>query len=154
MSEKLDPANGARVESLALFSFCLLPFQPPSFSNHLHPPALAMFSSPQVQFMCYAFGGKDQYLGKSIAEAHAHLITARGVNRSHFRRVAALLTAALVRIDVPQALVDECIANLAPAASVFPEVGEPALVGPDPAPEIGTAAALARARASSPGEAA
>ena len=107
-----------------------------------------------VQILCYAFGGKDQYLGKSIAEAHAHLITARGINRSHFRRVVALLTAALVRIDVPQALVDECIANLAPAASVFPEVGEPALVGPDPAPEIGTAAALARARASSPGEAA
>ncbi len=68
--------------------------------------------------------------------------------------MAALLTAALVRIDVPQALVDECIANLAPAASVFPEVGEPALVGPDPAPEMGTPAALARARASSPGEAA
>jgi len=104
--------------------------------------------------MCYAFGGKDQYLGKSIAEAHAHLITARGVNRSHFCRVAALLTAALVRIDVPQALVDECIANLAPAAAVFPEVGEPAAVGLDPAPEMGTPAALARARASSPGEAA
>ena len=138
---------------MALFSFCLLPFQPPSFSNHLHS-SRSRHDHAQVQILCYAFGGKDQYLGKSIAEAHAHLITARGINRSHFRRVVALLTAALVRIDVPQALVDECIANLAPAASVFPEVGEPALVGPDPAPEIGTAAALARARASSPGEAA
>ncbi len=86
-------------------------------------------------------------MGKSIAEAHAHLITARGVNRSHFRRVAALLSAALARIDVPQALVDECIANLAPAASVFPEVGEPAVVGPDPVPMKGTPAARAAAAA-------
>ena len=127
-----------------------------SLSLRLRPLSLTL----QVQFLCYAFGGKDQYLGKSIAEAHAHLITSRGVNRSHFRRVAALLQAALERIDVPPALVAECIANVAPAASVFPEVGEPPVVGPEPAPAKGTPAALAAEKAAgapgegSPGEAA
>jgi hypothetical protein len=116
--------------------------QPPTSSH-----SLSLSFNPQVQFLCYAFGGKDQYLGKSIAEAHAHLITARGVNRAHFRRVAELLAAALKKIDVPEALVSECIENIAPAASVFPEVGEPPVVGPDPTPGQGTPAALAAAAA-------
>ena len=28
----------------------------------------------QVQFLCYAFGGADQYIGRSVAEAHARII--------------------------------------------------------------------------------
>ena len=61
--------------------------------------------------------------------------------------MAALLQAALEKIDVPPALVAECMSNLAPAAAVFPEVGEPAVVGPEPVPAKGTPAALAAAAA-------
>ena len=98
----------------------------------------------QVQFLCYAFGGADQYLGRSVAEAHARIITEAGANRDHFWIVAGHLRAALEQLSVPEPLIEECLANIAPAASVFPEPGAPAVVGPDPQPAAGTPAAAAR----------
>ena len=100
----------------------------------------------QVQFLCYAFGGPDQYLGRSVADAHARIITEMGAHRGHFWRVADHLRAALEQLAVPAPLIEECLANIAPAASVFPEPGAPAVVGPEPVPAAGTPAAVARER--------
>ena len=96
----------------------------------------------QVQFLCYAFGGPGQYLGKSIAEAHERLIRERGVHRGHFWTVAQHLRESLEQLQVPDDLIEECISNIAPAASVFPEPGGPPVPGPEPVPAEGTPAAV------------
>ena len=96
----------------------------------------------QVQFLCYAFGGPGQYLGKSIAEAHERLIRERGVHRGHFWTVAQHLRESLEQLQVPGELIEECIANIAPAASVFPEPGGAPVPGPEPVPAEGTPAAV------------
>ena len=57
----------------------------------------------QVQFLCYAFGGPDQYLGKSIVEAHERLIVERGVNRAHFWAIVSHLRDSLEQLEVPKA---------------------------------------------------
>lgn len=99
----------------------------------------------QVRFLCYAFGGPDQYLGKSIAEAHERLIRERGVHRGHFWTVAQHLRDSLEQLQVPGDLIAECLSNVAPAASVFPEPGGAPVPGPEPVPAEGTPAAeLAR----------
>lgn len=154
---------------------------------------MARLRLKQVQFLCYAFGGPDEYLGKSVAEAHSRIILHSGANRDHFWAVAGHLKAALARLQVPevgrgpgvgggglgggrwrcagaaarprarahaaaaahaalppstlQPLIEECLANIAPAASVFPEPGAPRVVGPDPVPHAGTPAAAAQRRA-------
>lgn len=127
------------------------------YSRILDDPTLAPFfegvemsrqRTKQVQFLCYAFGGPGLYLGKSIAEAHERLIRERGVHRGHFWTVAQHLRESLEQLQVPAGLIEECIANIAPAASVFPEPGGAPVPGPEPVPAEGTPAAeLAKQRA-------
>jgi len=63
---------------------------------------MARLRLKQVQFLCYAFGGPDEYLGKSVAEAHSRIILHSGANRDHFWAVAGHLKAALARLQVPE----------------------------------------------------
>ena len=109
------------------------------------PPMLLLLGAKkkiQVRFLCYAFGGPDQYLGKSIAEAHERLIRERGVQRGHFWTVAQHLRDSLEQLQVPGDLIAECLSNVAPAASVFPEPGGAPVPGPEPVPAEGTPAAV------------
>jgi len=56
--------------------------------------------------------------------------------------VAQHLRESLEQLQVPAGLIEECIANIAPAASVFPEPGGAPVPGPEPVPAEGTPAAV------------
>jgi len=66
----------------------------------------------QKMFLTYAFGGMPGYSGKGMREAHAPLVEKMGLNDSHFDAVMENLGAALVELNVPQALIAEA-ANIA-----------------------------------------
>lgn len=66
----------------------------------------------QVEFFAGALGGPDLYSGQNMREAHR----GRGIGQPHFDRVAQLLSASLVDAGVPQDLVDQIIAAVAPLA--------------------------------------
>ena len=64
------------------------------------------------------------------------------MHRGHFWTVAQHLRESLEQLQVPAGLIEECIANIAPAASVFPEPGGAPVPGPEPVPAEGTPAAV------------
>jgi hemoglobin len=54
-----------------------------------------------------AFGGPNQYSGKDMRAAHAHLA---GLNESHFNAVAENLVNTLKELGVPQNYIDQVVA--------------------------------------------
>lgn len=64
-------------------------------------------ASHQKAFLTYAFGGMQSYSGKSMREAHKHLVEEKGLNDSHFNAVAEHLSTTLKDLDVPDDLHDE-----------------------------------------------
>ncbi len=63
----------------------------------------------QKNFMTYAFGGAEQWNGKSMREAHQKLVENMGLTDIHFDAIAEDLVATLVEINVPQELIDEVV---------------------------------------------
>ncbi len=63
----------------------------------------------QEMFLTMAFGGPDQYTGKNLRQAHAHL-SARGLDDSHFNSVGNHLQATLQELGVTDALTGEVMA--------------------------------------------
>jgi two-component system chemotaxis sensor kinase CheA len=60
----------------------------------------------QKAFLTMVFGGPNEYTGKDLAEAHAHLV-ADGLNDSHFDAVAGHLSATLEELGVAPELASE-----------------------------------------------
>jgi hemoglobin len=54
----------------------------------------------QKAFLSFAFGGPNKYTGKSMKDAHAHLVD-RGLNDSHVDAIIEILGATLAEFDVP-----------------------------------------------------
>ena len=50
--------------------------------------------------MTYAFGGAGSYVGRGLAEAHAHLIRDKGLKPEHFDMVAGHLVATLQGLGI------------------------------------------------------
>jgi hemoglobin len=63
----------------------------------------------QTMFVSYALGGPNQYSGRGMGRAHAHL----GLTEAHFAAVAGHLDASLAAFDVPSHLIDQVIAHVA-----------------------------------------
>ena len=63
----------------------------------------------QKAFLTMAFGGPNNYSGKDMRQAHAHLVK-RGLNESHFNAVAENLSATLTELGVAQPLIDQVMA--------------------------------------------
>jgi hemoglobin len=63
----------------------------------------------QKAFLTVAFGGPNNYTGKDLATAHAHLVT-RGLNDSHFDAVAEHLQATLQELGVAADKVNDVMA--------------------------------------------
>lgn len=63
----------------------------------------------QKAFFTMAFGGPNNYTGKDMRNAHAHLVK-MGLNDSHFDAVMEHLGATLVELNVPQDLIAEAAA--------------------------------------------
>ena len=62
----------------------------------------------QKAFLTMAFGGPNQYTGKDLRSAHAHLVE-QGLNDTHFDAVAQHLQATLEELGVAKELIDEVI---------------------------------------------
>lgn len=67
----------------------------------------------QKAFLMMAFGGPNQYPGKSLRDGHAHLV-AKGLDDSHFDAVAENLVITLKELNVPQELIDQVLAIVGP----------------------------------------
>ena len=57
-------------------------------------------------FLAYAFGAPMKYTGKSMQNAHAHLVE-KGLNDLHFNAVAGHLVETLKELEVDQSLISE-----------------------------------------------
>ena len=64
----------------------------------------------QKMFLTYAFGGIPSYPGKSLREAHSHLVRDLGLSDVHFNAVAENLVASLQELHVPEPLISEVVA--------------------------------------------
>jgi hemoglobin len=60
----------------------------------------------QIMFLTYAFGGPNNYDGKSMRDGHAHLVK-QGLNDSHFDAVLENLGNTLKELNVPDDLISE-----------------------------------------------
>lgn len=60
-------------------------------------------------FMSLAFGGPNEYTGRSLREGHARLVK-KGLNDSHFDVVLELLGQTLQELNVPADLIAEAAA--------------------------------------------
>lgn len=69
-------------------------------------------------FMAVAFGGPNEYTGKSLRDGHARLVKI-GLNDSHYDAVLEQLAATLQELNVPEELITEVIALV---ETVRPEV--------------------------------
>lgn len=63
----------------------------------------------QKAFLAFAFGGPNNYTGKSMKEGHAHLVE-RGLNDSHVDAIIELLGATLTEFNVPAEKIAEAAA--------------------------------------------
>jgi len=64
----------------------------------------------QRAFLTYAFGGTNEYEGRSMREAHKGLVMNRGLNEGHFRGVLENLEATLQELSVAPNLIAEVMA--------------------------------------------
>jgi hemoglobin len=67
-------------------------------------------AAKQKAFLTFAFGGPNNYTGKDMRKAHAHLVE-RGLNDSHVDAVLENLAASLQELGVAQPLIDQVIAT-------------------------------------------
>ncbi|PAJ73014.1 group 1 truncated hemoglobin [Pseudoalteromonas sp. NBT06-2] len=63
----------------------------------------------QKSFLTFAFGGPNDYSGKSLRDAHTSLVN-NGLNEAQFMAVAGHLQATLDELDVPKALSEQVMA--------------------------------------------
>ncbi|OTE97003.1 globin [Crenothrix sp. D3] len=66
-------------------------------------------AAKQKAFLTMAFGGPNNYSGKDMRDAHAKFVK-MGLNASHFDIVMEHLTATLVELNVPPALIAQVAA--------------------------------------------
>jgi len=66
-------------------------------------------AAKQKAFLTFAFGGPNDYSGKSMRDGHAHLVK-NGLNDSHFDAVIGHLGATLQELKVPEDLIGEAAA--------------------------------------------
>ena len=64
----------------------------------------------QKSFLTMAFGGPNNYSGRDMREAHAHMVKKLGLDDSHFDAVMEHLGATLQELNVPQDLIAQAAA--------------------------------------------
>jgi len=73
--------------------------------------------SHQKAFLSFAFGGPNDYTGRSMRGAHQRLVTQHGLNETHYDKVVGHLAASLAELGVASELIDE-VAIIAGAVKV------------------------------------
>ena len=88
------------------------------------------------RFMTVAFGGENDYTGRSIKAAHDHLVEEKGLGTEHFDLVVGHLVSSLTELSVDPALIKEVKGVLAPLRSDFEGKKEKGEVKPDEKEEV------------------
>ena len=89
----------------------------PELAPYFAKANMRHLKSRQNAFFITALGGPGVYKGKDMRTAH----TGMGITRAHFDKTAGYLAATLKELRVPQSLVTEVIAAIAPLAGEIVE---------------------------------
>lgn len=73
----------------------------------------------QVMFLRYAFGGAPEFQGKSLVDAHRHLMRDKGLGLDHFDAVAGHLVATLQQLGVAAPFIQEAAAIVLSTRPLF-----------------------------------
>lgn len=65
--------------------------------------------SHQVLFLTYVFGGIPHYNGRSLWDAHKHLVEKFGLNDDHFDAIAENLAETLNDLNVAQDIIEDVL---------------------------------------------
>jgi len=78
-------------------------------SNFFDSVDMEAQAAKQKSFLTMAFGGPNNYSGKDMRDAHAHLVE-KGMNETHFDAIMEHLGATLKELNVPDELIGEAAA--------------------------------------------
>ena len=112
--------EGALMAAVSLFydKVC----QDPSLARFFDGLDMDAQTKKQVAFMARALGGPGEYWGRSLREAHAHLIEEKGLAPPHFDAVARHLRDTLNELGVTEDLVSEVLGRIARTKTqIFPD---------------------------------
>jgi hemoglobin len=113
MSSIYDQIGGQEALSAVVEDFYDRVLADPDLAVFFAGANLSRLKGRQVEFFAGALGGPDHYEGVTLKEAHR----GRGIGQAQFDRVAGLLSDSLVDAGVPQHLVDQILAAVAPLAA-------------------------------------
>jgi hemoglobin len=84
----------------------------PDLAGFFASTDMTRLKTRQVEFFAAALGGPIHYTGASMADAHS----GRAITSEHFTLVVGHLTSALAAAGVPEPVIDQIVAALAPLA--------------------------------------
>jgi len=131
--------GGAPAVEAAIEQFYERVFDDPELKSFFKEERLPWLKKRQAQFLTQVLGGPQEYGGRSMVQAHAHL----PIEARHFDLVAEHLIMTLHNLGVPPELIEEIVAlvaplkeqivntdeAVAPAADTKPAAKRPAKVG-------------------------
>lgn len=109
MSTLYDKLGGAAAVDLAVEKFYEKVLSDERVQHFFAHTDMQQQKQHQKDFMTYAFGGTQQWNGRTMREAHKELVAEMGLTDSHFDAIAEDLVATLVEMEVPQDLIDEVV---------------------------------------------
>lgn len=98
--------GGKRAVEAAVEKFYERVMADKSISHFFDDVDMDTLKQMQIHFLSYAFGGSKKYVGKSLTDAHAHLVE-KGLNDGHFDAVVGHLASVLTELGVNQDLIEE-----------------------------------------------
>ena len=104
-----EQLGGAAAVEAAVDIFYRKVLSDDSISSFFETVDMAAQRNKQKAFLTMVFGGPNQYSGKDMRSAHAHLVK-QGLNDAHFDAVVGHLQATLQDLGVAAGLVDEVAA--------------------------------------------
>ncbi len=109
MATVYEQIGGAPAMDAAVDIFYRRVLTDPLISSFFDDVDMERQAAKQKAFLTMAFGGPNNYTGKDMRTAHAHLV-ARGLNDNHFNAVAGHLKATLEELSVPENLIADVLA--------------------------------------------
>ena len=85
----------------------------PRVSGFFKEAPIERILAPQKRFLAVALGGKADYEGRSLAEAHADLVARHGLNEEHFDIVVGHLETTLRELSVPGTITRRIVQRVA-----------------------------------------
>lgn len=110
MSSLYDQLGGAAAIDAAVDVFYRRVLSDDRIAHFFDGVDMEQQAAKQKAFLTFAFGGPNNYTGKDMRKAHAHLVD-RGLNDSHVDAVLENLAASLQELGVAQPLIDQVIAT-------------------------------------------